>query len=97
MDKRRDDEVVAYKIEWMDLVCNQCFTKKMLEVNSREASMDANRGAVSVLHTIICHSIFYMRKASFCLLERTWEIRQILLKRVTLWIKKRDGNVLKGR
>ena len=59
MDGRRDDEVVAYKIVWVVFECSKWFTKRLLAVNSREASMDTDRDAVSVWYTFVWQPTFY--------------------------------------
>ena len=96
MNARRDDEVGAYKIVWVGLDCSKWFTKRLLAVDSREASMDTVRNAVSVRHTIVGQSNFLTRKSTICLLEGKREVGPSWLKAVILWIRERDISLLEG-
>ena len=62
---RRNDEVVAYKIVWVGLECSKWFTKRLLAVDSSEASIDTDRDAVSVWHMIVWQPTFLWAKLQF--------------------------------
>ena len=58
MDGRRDEEVVAYKFVWVGLECSKLFIKRLLAVDSREASMDTDTDAVLVWNTVVWQATF---------------------------------------
>ena len=96
MDGRSDDEVVAYKTVWVGFECSKWFTKRLLALDSREASMDTAE-TLYQFDILLSDNRFFMSEAITHLLEGEREVWRNSLKTVQLWIAERDSSVLKGR
>ena len=91
---KKDDEVVAYKIGWVGFECRERFAKSLLAVNCRKESMDTDREALLVWHTIVWQCSFFESSYKLIYRGRAGNYDEFM-KTVVHWIKEQDGSVLR--